>query len=125
MQLLFIIGCFTVFPFNTFPPSIEKVSPSDGVVVNYGDNVLFTIDIADPDSSMKDITIRIESNVDGLLVKESPGDNGKLNQSVADLSVGEHQLMISVTDSEDNSVSQSTTLVVNDIPSSSGWNRSV
>ncbi len=111
-----LTACFPQVPDRDFPPMIVSVSPIESSVVNYGENVLFSIQVEDPDTPLRELSIRLESTLNGVFIEGTPDDNGILNQSTNELLLGEHMLTITVSDTGGNVISQPSSLYVNALP---------
>ena len=119
-MIVLLFACYSEFPVSNFPPEIIALSPTDGSLINHQENVLFSVQVADPDTDPREIQIRLESSINGVFIDGSPADNGTLNKSTNELLLGEHQLILSVSDSSGNSVSQLSSIQVNALPEVSG-----
>ena len=110
-----LFACISEFS-SYLPSSILNVTPKNDSIVSSDDNVLFSIEVSDPDTPMSQLVIRVESDIDGVTFKEAPDDNGVLNQSSNTLSIGEHLLLITTRDEAENTASTSASLIVNATP---------
>ena len=116
MILSLFSACFPQFTERDFPPTIVEINPVESTVVNIGDSILFSIQVDDPDTPLRELSIRLESSLNGVFVEGTPDDNGIMNQSTNELLLGEHMLTITVWDTGGNVTSQTSSLYVNALP---------
>lgn len=98
------------------PPEVTLETPLPGEVSNEGEGIAFRALVSDREDVAGDLTVRWESDRDGLLYEGTP-DSGGLAQFIGrDLSVGEHVLTVTVTDSTGLTATTLGTFTVNGIP---------
>ena len=89
-------------------PTLSLQSPLDGAVYQQGDNVSLVASASDPEDGALDAGIQWSSSLDGLL--------GASAQLTVVLSVGNHVITASITDSDGATVIQSRTVSINSPP---------
>ena len=109
-------ACFPQVAERDFPPMVVAISPDDSAMVNYGENILFSIEVDDPDTPLRELNIRLESTLNGVFIEGTPDANGILNQSTNELLLGEHMLTVTVSDTGGNVISLPSSLYVNSLP---------
>ena len=116
MILFLFSACFPQVAERDFPPVVVAISPDDSAMVNYGENILFSIEVDDPDTPLRELNIRLESTLNGVFIEGTPDANGILNQSTNELLLGEHMLTVTVSDTGGNVISLPSSLYVNSLP---------
>ncbi len=98
------------------PPEVTLETPLPGEVVNEGEGLSFSAIVSDREDVAGDLTVRWESDRDGLLY-EGPPDSTGVSQFIArDLTAGDHVLTVTVTDSTGLTATTLGTYTVNGIP---------
>ena len=98
------------------PPTIVLDAPVDGEVVNEGESVAFAATVADGEDRPADLVVRWEDDLDGLLSEDAPDSAGASEFYPSDLSVGDHVLTVTVTDSAGLYAREQVRLTVNGVP---------
>jgi hypothetical protein len=80
------------------PPDCAIVSPADGSAGSQGDLVVFDGTASDADSPSEELTATWISDLDGILGTGAPGSDGAVVLETGSLSVGAHQITLSVSD---------------------------
>jgi hypothetical protein len=80
-------------------PEIKLVLPALPASFSKEENITFSADISDQDSAPKDITVKWESNLDGVINTSSPNQNGNVSFSKT-LSKGLHKITVTATDKD-------------------------
>lgn len=102
------------------PPEVEITSPSDGTEQNDGLPVTLAGSVADDQDAPQAIDISWESDQDGVLDTTPAATDGVLAASVEGLSVGEHVITLTATDSVGLTAQASITVTVNGLPTAPG-----
>jgi hypothetical protein len=102
------------------PPAITLESPLPGEVVNEGEALTFAALVSDREDVAGDLTVRWESDRDGVFHEGAPDGTGLAQRVSSALSVGEHVLTVTVTDSAGLTATALGTFAVNGIPSAPG-----
>ena len=102
------------------PPSIDLELPVFDEVVNEGDTVTFTALVSDGEDVPGDLWVTWESSLDGLLEEGPPDSSGVAAFLDATLSVGDHALTVTVTDTAGLTAIALGTLTINGLPSAPG-----
>ena len=98
------------------PPTVELLSPMEGAVVSVTREVTVRARVSDDRDAPADLTITLESDLDGALAFEGPDAEGVVTATVS-LSEGTHVISASVTDTEGGTFGGSITIfVVGDAP---------
>ena len=97
-------------------PIITISSPSDGDVVNEGEEVQFTASIVDESDAANELTISWESNWDGVFNTDNPNFAGDIDFS-EELSQGQHEITLTAIDTDGFSNSETLIVSVNGLPS--------
>ncbi len=101
-------------------PTITLESPADGEVVNEGEAVAFTAVVADGEDPAADLLVSWASDVDGVFYEGPPDSSGLAQLLESGLSVGEHALTVTVTDTDGLYATALGTFTVNGLPSAPG-----
>lgn len=102
------------------PPSITLEHPTSGEVVNGGDTVTFTALVSDLEDVPGDLWVTWESNLDGLLEEGPPDSSGVAAFLDGTLSVGDHALTVTVTDTAGLTAVALGTFTINGLPDAPG-----
>ena len=97
-------------------PTVVIVAPSDGEVVSEGELVRFEASVADDLDDPMDLTVVWESNWDGVLDTFGADSSGTATFSTSLLSIGEHTVSLTVTDTDGFSTTELVDVIVNDLP---------
>jgi parallel beta-helix repeat protein len=107
-----------ITPINDPPGPVEIVYPTNGTIIEYGMPLNFKAECDDPDIPYGDeLTFIWTSNINGDL------GIGKTLRGIV-ISVGEHEISITVVDNSGNSTSTNLTVIVLKDESSSGFDES-
>jgi hypothetical protein len=80
-------------------PSISLILPALPASYSAEDKISFSADISDQDSSPKDIIVKWESSLDGIINTSSPNEGGNVSFTKS-LSKGLHKITVTATDKE-------------------------
>lgn len=83
-----------------YAPVINVILPAMPAEFAEGEAITFSIDVEDSDSPLEEISVKFESDLDGLIHTGSPGINGNLSFTTQTLSRGLHQINIIAEDSD-------------------------
>jgi len=91
---------FTMERLNS-EPSVEIDFPSNGDSLIEGETSMFTAVASDPDEEdpVADLEVEWSSDADGFLGDDAPESTGSVSLSTAGLSLGDHVVSVTVTDS--------------------------
>ncbi len=98
------------------PPSLTLDTPADGDRVNAGEVVTFTGTVSDGEDRPEDLSVTWVSSLDGVFSTTGADSTGALDLSVDDLQAGEHDLEVTVTDSDGLYAVERLTLTLNALP---------
>ena len=84
------------------PPVVVITSPDDGDIFKAGEEIEFEAIVADVEDAADSLDIVWESDVDGVLSTGAADADGTVGFSTDGLSVGEHIITITVTDTDGN-----------------------
>ena len=101
--------------YNT-PPEVSIVNPPDGVVVDEGQVIEFEAAVADDLDRDQDLAIRWSSSKDGELEGLYIVEEGFTRMQTGNLTDGNHDITILVTDTKGESGLDTIQVVVNDLP---------
>lgn len=79
-------------------PVVSFTAPADGSVFFEGQSVTFEGLVSDFESAPSELALRIDSDVDGLLINPSAALDGTFSVGVFGLTVGDHVITLSATD---------------------------
>ncbi len=80
-------------------PTISLESPTPGQIVAEGDALVFGALVSDGEDAPGDLLVAWETSIDGLLYEGPPDSTGVAQFIESELTVGEHVLTVTVTDS--------------------------
>ncbi len=100
----------TITAYN-YPPEIAIASPSTGGSFDEGDLIYLKTTVSDAEDAVEDLVVSWTSDLDGLLVTESPDADGT-TRSYSTLTAGEHTLTATVTDTNGVPAEDSVTVTV-------------
>jgi hypothetical protein len=109
-------GCLSEFKERNFAPEMTVLSPLEGEVHNVGDSIFFQVEVSDPTDLSTDLSVRWESDLDGLFLEASPDSLGGLSLVSSELSSGTHNLRVTTRDDEDLYAETSVQIFVNTPP---------
>lgn len=98
-------------------PSCAITAPTDGAVVVEGEEVVLTAWAEDAEDPPEALSVRWESDLDGLVDATGPDEAGDISVLATGLSAGEHTISLTVTDSAGLAVVEQVQLVVDGRPS--------
>ncbi len=81
------------------PPTVRITSPSSGSEVNDGDTVRFSATATDREDAADTLSVSWTSSLDGEFGTSAPDSSGAVSASAA-LSVGDHEVRLTVIDSD-------------------------
>ncbi|MBM4393610.1 MAG: hypothetical protein FJ090_20995, partial [Deltaproteobacteria bacterium] len=97
-------------------PSIELETPLPGEVINEGEALTFSALVSDGEDSPGDLLVTWESDLDGVFYEGLADSSGVAQFLEPALSVGDHALTVTVTDSDGLYASALGTFTVNGVP---------
>ena len=98
------------------PPTLTVLTPTSGDVVSLGDSVSFTATVSDEEDIPSDITMSFVSDIDGEFSTQGADSSGNIAFGINSLSAGEHNVMITATDTDSLTASTAMTIRVNTPP---------
>jgi hypothetical protein len=101
-------------------PDLSLDSPQQGDIYDVGDPVVLDATATDPDDAPVYLTVRWTSDVDGVLLEETPDSQGRSLATRTDLSRGRHVLDVEVTDRIGLTAREQVSFVVNGPPTAPG-----
>ena len=99
------------------PPTIVLETPLAEELVNDGEALTFSAVVSDTDDVASDLTVAWSSSLDGVFYEGAPDSTGVAQFLDAGLSVGDHLLNVTVTDSDGLYATALGTFTVNGVPS--------
>ena len=99
------------------PPVVQIVSPSNGEVINEGENVLLTGVVSDNEDDVHDLQVYWTSNMDGELDVAYPDSFGHVDFISSQLSRGLHDISLIAYDSDGLMGSATISITINGLPS--------
>jgi formylglycine-generating enzyme required for sulfatase activity len=99
------------------PPTIALETPLADELVNDGEALTFSAVVADTDDVARDLSVAWSSSIDGVFYEGPPDSTGVAQFLDAGLSVGDHLLTVTVTDSDGLYATALGTFTVNGVPS--------
>ena len=106
----------TVLSIGT-PPTITVHTPSSGDRFSLGENILFSGTIADSEDVAGDLSVSWFSDLDGIFSTQGADSSGNVSFSFSNLSAGEHNITVTVTDSDALNATHNFSLHINTPPS--------
>ncbi len=101
-------------------PTIAIASPGYGDTVNEGEDLDFEASVSDNEDVATALSLSWESDLDGVFSTTGADSSGTVRFSVDDLSVGDHVITATVTDTDAMSSFASVEVSVNGAPSAPG-----
>ncbi len=98
------------------PPSLSLDTPVDGARVNEGDAVAFTGTVSDNEDRPEALSVTWVSDLDGVFRTTGADSSGRLDVSVDDLQAGDHDIEVTVTDSDGLYAVARRSLTINALP---------
>ena len=105
-------------------PEVQISQPQQGQEINAGDLTTFTASVSD-DGPMSELSIEWYSSLDGVLNTSPPSQTGLLSFSTDELSAGQHDVTLRVTDAQaawDSDEISFTVIAVNEPPTTPSVN---
>lgn len=97
-------------------PSVAITEPTDGDIVNEGEELRFAATVADGEDDPTDLVLEWSSDVDGTLDAQGADSAGIAAFFTDDLSAGAHRVSLTATDTDGLSTVTSVDLTVNALP---------
>lgn len=94
------------------PPSVVITSPADGSTVMEGTAVAFQATTLDEITPPAALAVEWISSIDGVLSTAGPDDTGDVLFTLSELSMGTHEIILTVTDGDGMNNSERVTLTV-------------
>lgn len=98
------------------PPTLVIAAPLDGDVVNDGEELLFLANVEDVEDDPDALFVTWTSDLDGLLAEGTADAGGRSVFSLDELSVGQHLVTVTVTDTVGTSATELVEFRVNGLP---------
>ncbi len=102
------------------PPNLTLTAPSDGDVVDEGDDVRFSATVSDSEDQPTDLLIDWVSDLDGTISSAGADSTGAVSFRTSALSAGDHAISVTVTDTDGLFTVRTIDLTVNAPPVVSG-----
>jgi hypothetical protein len=102
------------------PPGVTLESPRPGEVANEGTALTFSALVSDGEDVPGDLRVTWESDLDGVFHEGPPDSTGVAQLLESGLSVGDHALTVTVTDSDGLYATALGTFTVNGVPTAPG-----
>ena len=102
------------------PPSVSLDAPTSGEVHAEGALISFTAQVSDSEDAPTDLGLAWVSSIDGEISTQGADSTGLASFTDSGLSVGEHALTLTVTDSDGLYATAAVTFEVNGLPSAPG-----
>jgi hypothetical protein len=99
------------------PPSVSLDAPSGGEVFAEGTLISFSAQVSDGEDAPTDLALAWVSSVDGEISTQGADSTGLAGFTDSGLSVGEHALTLTVTDSDGLYATAMVTFTINGLPS--------
>jgi hypothetical protein len=96
------------------PPSVVIVSPADDSTVMAGTAVVFQATTLDETTPSAALGVEWTSSIDEVLSTAAPDDTGDVLFTLSELSVGVHEIILTVTDGDGMTNSERVTLTVSE-----------
>ncbi len=80
-------------------PTINIISPQENEFTG-NDTITFEAIIQDHETPPEEISVKWESNLDGVINSDSPNENGEVSFSTHSLSQGEHEITVTAEDTD-------------------------
>ena len=101
-------------------PTISLETPTPDELVNAGDNLMFSALVTDNEDVASDLTVTWESSLDGVIYEGPPDSTGLAQFIDSSLSIGDHVLTVTVTDTTGLFATALGSFTVNGGPSAPG-----
>jgi hypothetical protein len=104
-----------VFATNT-APSCSFTAPEDGASGRPDEPTTVALTVSDAEDEPEALLVAVASDRDGLLFEDTAGSDGRLSEDVSGLSVGTHELTLTVDDTGGASCTASLTYTIGSAP---------
>lgn len=101
-------------------PTITLETPTPDELVNAGDNLMYSALVTDNEDVASDLTVTWESSLDGVIYEGPPDSTGLAQFIDSSMSVGDHVLTVTVTDTTGLFATALGSFTVNGGPSAPG-----
>lgn len=81
------------------PPQLTVSSPTSGAILSSNSSISFSASVSDQEDIASNIDLSWESDIDGVFSTQGANSNGNISFSTSSLSVGEHNITVTATDS--------------------------
>jgi hypothetical protein len=98
------------------PPVLVLASPSDGDIVNEGEDLRFSATVSDSEDQPTDIAVSWTSSIDGEFSTQGADSTGEVSFRVDDLSGGDHTITVRATDTDGLYAERTIGVMVNLLP---------
>lgn len=93
-------------------PQCEITTPQDGFATGLGQLIMFMGFAMDSEDNASELSVDWSSNIDGVFGVSTPNSDGSFVLNFADLSEGDHEVSITVTDNDDLSCTDTITVAI-------------
>ena len=98
------------------PPQLTVSSPSSGDILSATSTISFAANVQDQEDVPSDITLSWESDIDGVFSTQGANSNGNIAFSSSALTIGEHNIVVTATDTAGLTDSVSFPIRINTAP---------
>ena len=99
------------------PPSVTLAAPTDGEVYDEGAEIPFEATVSDLEDAATELALSWASDIDGEFATNGADSTGEVSFTENTLTTGEHQITVTVTDSDGFYGTERVDITVNGLPS--------
>ena len=81
------------------PPQLTVSSPTSGAILSANSSISFSASVSDQEDIPSNLDVSWESDIDGVFSTQGANSNGNISFSTSNLSIGEHNITVTATDS--------------------------